>query len=181
MTAVGGTAVGTSRPPAAANRDASGATRPQSSSVPGTCTGPVDLPKGVRAGAFSRQSGHFRETHRRGTGSHRLVGGTVSGRGRRGAAPPVRWTVTWRQVYSTRTGEAVGCGELDVPNASVSGGARCPPGRPIRADNAGDQLNTSIFRQPAHRPRAAVPPTPLRYGPGRDQRGRIGAGSAGRQ
>ncbi len=75
-------------------------------------------------------------------------------------------------------------------SAAVNWTSQTPPfrealgafrGRPIRADNAGDQLNTSIFRQPAHRPRAAVPPTPLRYGPGRNQRGRIGAESAGHQ
>ncbi len=122
---------------------------------------------GARAEAFSRQSGHFRETHRRGTGSHRLVGGTVSGRGSRGAGQRPLSGGQLRGDRSTQPGrgEAVGCGEMDVPNAPVSGGVRCFRGCPIHKDNADGRLDPSVSRQPAHRPRAAVPPTPLRFGP----------------
>ncbi len=60
------------------------------------------------------------------------------------------------------------------PSAAVKWTSRTPPSReapgafrgcPIHEDNADGRLDPSISRQPAHRPRAAVPPTPLRFGP----------------
>ena len=170
MTAVGGTAVGRSRPPAAGNRDGPGSTRPQSASVPGTCTWAGGSSEGRRAlvQRLSRGSQATSERHTEealaltdwsgapfpdepveGQGSAPLSGGQL--RGDRSTQPG--------------RGEAVGCGEMDVPNAPVSGGVRCFRGCPIHEDNADDQLDPSISRQPAHRPRAAVPPTPLRFGP----------------
>ncbi len=170
MTAVGGTAVGRSRPPAAGNRDGPGSTRPQSASVPGTCTWAGGSSEGRRAlvQRLSRGSQATSERHTEealaltdwsgapfpdepveGQGSAPLSGGQL--RGDRSTQPG--------------RGEAVGCGEMDVPNAPVSGGVRCFRGCPIHEDNADGRLDPSISRQPAHRPRAAVPPTPLRFGP----------------
>ncbi len=170
MTAVGGTAVGRSRPPAAGNRDGPGSTRPQSASVPGTCTWAGGSSEGRRAlvQRLSRGSQATSERHTEealaltdwsgapfpdepveGQGSAPLSGGQL--RGDRSTQPG--------------RGEAVGCGEMDVPNAPVSGGVRCFRGCPIHEDNADGRLDPSISRQPAHRPRAAVPPTPPRFGP----------------
>ncbi len=122
---------------------------------------------GARAEAFSRQSGHFRETHRRGTSSHRLVGGTVSGRGSRGAGQRLLSGGQLRGDRSTQPGRG-------RPSAAVKWTSQTPPSREapgafrgctIHEDNADGRLDPSISRQPAHRPRAAVPPTPLRFGP----------------
>jgi hypothetical protein len=170
VTAVGGTAVGTSRPPAAGNRDAPGSTRPQSASVPGTCTwagGPSEgeralvqrLSRGSQATseryteealALTDWSGApFPDEAVEGRGGAPLSGGqlrgdrsTQPGQGRLLAA--VKWT------------------SQTPPSREAPGAFR---GCPIHEDNADDQLDPSISRQPAHRPRAAVPPTLLRFGP----------------
>ncbi len=170
MTAVAGTAVGRSRPPAAGNRDGPGSTRPQSASVPGTCTWAGGSSEGRRAlvQRLSRGSQATSERHTEealaltdwsgapfpdeaveGQGGAPLSGGEL--RGNRSTQPG--------------RGEAVGCGEMDVPNAPVSGGVRCFRGCPIHKDNADGRLDPSVSRPPAHRPRAAVPPTLLRFGP----------------
>lgn len=170
MTAVGGTAVGRSRPPAAGNGDGPGSTRPQSASVPGTCTWAGGSSEGRRA-LVQRLSRGSQATSERHT-EEALALTDWSG------APFPDEAVEGRGSVPCPVESYVETGLLNPDggrlSAAVKWTSQTPPSReapgafrgcPIHEDNADGRLDPSISRQPAHRPRAAVPPTPLRFGP----------------